>query len=201
MISSWFGGRNAKPPLRQAANVGRYTKKPYNMKSKLILALLSLFLSISLFSQNIVPLKRTPYTLKVIVDKKHVYEEEIAATEYVKPNNTVQLYPGELIYLEIEVENGLIKSVSAVDSMLHPEKTLIIKFTQTVKKKEHEMVVLSISNPFSRDLIYKSKIFLLKQNRWTDTNVLPVMAGLSAFETWPDIITSIALGQWEFKTK
>jgi hypothetical protein len=60
---------------------------------------------------------------------------------------------------------------------------------------------LKIQNPFPKDLGYKAKMFLLKQNKWVNTNVYPVTAGLSAFETWPDIIISLALGNWEFIDK
>jgi hypothetical protein len=43
--------------------------------------------------------------------------------------------------------------------------------------------------------------FPLQGSKWIETDVLPVMAGLSGFETWPDIFTSIALSGWSFKAK
>jgi hypothetical protein len=170
------------------------------MKLKLIVTALIFSWTLLAFGQDSTQLKRTPYKLTVAVDKKTVYEEDIKATPYVLPNKVIQLYPGETINVEIEQKDGVITTVTAVDKVEKPEKTIIISFSQTSKKKVHEMTMLKIANPFPVDLIYGSKIFLLKQNRWVDTNVYPVRAKLSAFETWPDIITSIAIGNWEFKS-
>jgi hypothetical protein len=170
------------------------------MKLKLIVTALTITWTLLAVGQDSTQLKRTPYKLAVAVDKKTVYEEDINATPYVLPNKAIQLYPGETIYVEIEQKDGIITTVTAVDKVKNPEKTIVISFSQTSKKKVHELTMLKIINPFPVDLIYKSKIFLLKQNRWVDTNVYPVAAKLSAFETWPDIITSIALGNWEFKS-
>jgi hypothetical protein len=169
------------------------------MTLKLIVTALLVTTTLFIFGQDSSQLKRTPYKLIVAVDKKTIYEEDIKATPYVLPNKPIQLYPGENVYLEIEQENGIVKGVTAVDKIVHPDKTLTISFKQTVKKKVHELTMLQIQNPFKQNLIYKSKIFLLQRRAWVDTNVYPVRAGLASFETWPDIITSIALGDWTFQ--
>ena len=79
------------------------------MKYNLILS--AVFFSISLFSsgQDSAILKRTPYNLRVIVDKDQYYEDSIGATPYVLPDKTIQIYPGETIYVELVEENGIIK--------------------------------------------------------------------------------------------
>jgi hypothetical protein len=151
------------------------------------------------FGQDTAQLKRSPYKLIVAVDKNNSYVEEIKATNYVLPNNTIQLYAGETVFIEIEQENGNIKSMKAISEIKNPAITLTISLTQTVKKKVHELTMLKVTNPFPTQLIYKAKIFLLAQKRWVDTDVYPVEPGLSGFETWPDIITSIGLGGWAFK--
>ena len=71
------------------------------MKLKLIGTALTLTTTLFAFGQDSTQLKRTPYKLKVAVDKKTVYEEDIKATPYVLPNKAVQLYPGESIFIEI----------------------------------------------------------------------------------------------------
>lgn len=169
------------------------------MKLPLIISALILISTCEAFSQDSTQLRRLPYKLSVAVNKKTVYEEDIKATPYVLPNKAIQLYPGETIYIEIEHENGVIKSVTAVEENTNPEKTVTISFTQSVKKRVHQLTMLRIENPFTQNLIYTSRIFLFKQSRWVDTDVYPVRGRLSAFETWPDIITSIALGNWELK--
>jgi hypothetical protein len=171
------------------------------MKLKLIAAALTLIPTCLAFGQDSTQLKRTPYKLTVVVDKKTIYEEDIKATPYVLPNKAIQLYPGETLFVEIEQENGVIKRMTAVDKNINPDKTLTITFTQSVKKKVHELIMLKIENPFSKDLIYTAKIFLLHKHSWVETEVYPVSAKLAAFETWPDVITSIALGNWKFKVE
>jgi hypothetical protein len=150
-------------------------------------------------AQDTAQLKRTPYKLTVAVDKKTVYEEDINATPYVLPENTVQIYPGETVYLETHLENGTIKSMKAVKEITDSSKTLIVSFTQTVEKKVHQMMTLKIKNPFKKQLVYQASIYILKAKRWVQTDVLPVEPGLSGFETWPDVITSIGLGKWVLK--
>jgi len=171
------------------------------MKYILILLLFSFIAPVNSKGQDSTILKRTPYTLKIAVDKETFYEDEIGATPYVFPNNGMQIYPGETIFVEVEQDNGVIKSMKAVKEIKYPEKTLTIKFSQTSENKVHQMMMLEIKNPFSKSLTYQAKMFLLKQNKWFDTNVYPVMPGLSAFETWPDIIISLGLVGWKFSDK
>ena len=39
----------------------------------------------------------------------------------------------------------------------------------------------------------------MKTNKWVKTKVLPVEARLASVEMWPDVIITIALGDWAFK--
>ena len=167
------------------------------MKLKLTAAAFAVCAALSALGQDSATLLRKPYTLKVAVDKQRTYEEDIPARPYVLPNNAVQLYPGETVFIEIEQENGVVKKVTAVEKPVHPEKTVTISFTQTARKKVHQMITLSVSNPFSKSLVYSCTMFLLQQQRWVSTNVLPVPAQLSGYETWPDVIVSMALGDWK----
>jgi hypothetical protein len=166
------------------------------------LLLIFSFLKFSfVFCQDQTQLVRTPYKLQVVVTKDVTYEEDIQATPYVLPKNTIQLYPGEKIYVEVEQENNEIKSMTAVKEIKDSSKTLIISFTQTLKKKVHESMMLNIHNPFSTALAYDAQIYLLAQKKWGNTDVYPVEARLSGIEIWPDVITSIGLGHWKFQAK
>ncbi|MCW3107034.1 MAG: hypothetical protein JWQ09_1540 [Segetibacter sp.] len=171
------------------------------MKMKPIITFAFLTIIFCSYGQDTSQLKRTPYKLTIAVDKNTVYEEDLNTTPYVLPDNTVQLYPGETVYIEVEQGNGMIKSMKAVKDNVNPTKTLTISFTQTAKKKVHELMMLKVTNPFKQKLVYKATIFLMQQKRWVKTDVYPVEKELSGFETWPDIITSIALGQWTFEGK
>lgn len=145
--------------------------------------------------------KRLPYKLSVIVDESTVYEEEIKVTPYVLPNNTIQLYPGENIYVEVESAKGVITSMNAVKENKNPSKTLVISFTQTISNRNHESMLLKVTNPFKEKLYYSAVIFLMQQKKWVNTEVYPVEGEISSFESWPDIITSITLSKWSFKSE
>lgn len=59
-------------------------------------------------------------------------------------------------------------------------------------------MILQISNPFNKDLIYSAHLLLATSNKWIKTDVLPIKAGKSSYEMWPDIIVSIVLDNWIF---
>ena len=168
------------------------------MKQILFLAAIILTLSLNSKGQDTTVLKRTPYTLRIEVDKKNFYEDQIGATPYVFPNNGMQVYPGETIYVEVVEENGIIKSMTAVKEITKPKTTLTITFSQKTEKKVHQMMMLEVQNPFPKNLIYDAKMFLLTNKKWVNTSIYPVMAGLSGIEIWTDIIISLGLGNWKF---
>src|SRR5687768_13703851 len=161
-----------------------------------------MILASSLFNdcsaQDLFPLKRKPYLLKVAVDKKTTYEENLQERQYVLPDQTVQLYPGETVFVEIEQENGKVTNVRAVAENKYPEKTLIISLTQQTRKNVHQSIMLKIDNPFKYTLKYEAKTYMLQYKNRVNARVLPISPGLSAFETWAEVITSVAVGNLAF---
>jgi len=143
--------------------------------------------------------QRDAFKLNIAVDDTNFYNADIKASAYVLPDNTIQLYPGETIFVEVELTRKEIKSMKTVKENLHPEKTLIISFSQQTEGKIHKGMMLKIENPFNKKLEYKANMFLMKYNKWAPTSVLPIQAKLSAYEIWSDIIVTIALTGWEFK--
>jgi len=164
---------------------------------------LIIFLSVPLciHAQDTSGLKRPAYKLNLAVDKKTFYEEDIKSTPYILPDTTIQLYPGETVYIEVTEENGVIKKMLAVPAIKDSAKTITIRFWQEKQGKVHSMTMLKMTNPFPYQFVYKAGIFLLSQKRWVSTDVYPVESGLSGYETWPDIIISIALSGWTFKNQ
>jgi len=169
------------------------------MKSALLISMLFLTTTTALFSQSNDLPKREAFNLRVAVDETEFYNEDIKASSYIYPDNTIQLYVGEAIYVEVELEKKKIKSMKTVKENLNPEKTLVISFTQKTEEKSHKGMTLKIENPFDLTLEYKASMFLMKYNKWYETDVLPIRPNLSAFELWSDIIISIALTEWKFK--
>ena len=150
------------------------------------------------YGQDTAQLKRLPYKLTMAVDKKTVYEEDLKEGPFILPNNSIQLYPGETVFIQVEQADGIIKSIKAVKEITDSLNTISIRFTQLSTGKLHQQMMLKITNPLPYTLSYQASIFLLNKKKWVSTNVLPVPARLSGFETWPDIITSIGLGNFSF---
>lgn len=169
------------------------------MKKLLLLSLIFFHCSIACFAQDSTQLKRQPYKLKVMVDKKNLYEEDLKESPYVWPDNTIQMYPGEKLFAEAEIKDGAIVKITAVKENTNPEKTLTISFTQVAEGKVHQQMMLKISNPFDKTLTYAASIFILNHSKWVKTSVIPVAPGLSSFESWPDVIISIGIGNWALK--
>ena len=170
------------------------------MKKFLLAISAFLFLSLPyLHGQDTALLKRTPYKLTVAVDKKTVYEEDLKAAPYVLPDNTIQIYPGETVFIQVDQTDGLIKAIKAVKEISDSANTLTLAFTQITNGKVHQQMMLKVVNPLPFKLSYRATIFSLQQKQWTITDVLPVSAGLSGFESWPQIITSIGIGKFKLE--
>ena len=166
--------------------------------------ILALFMFIFLmnilcYSQSNDLLNRNAFTLKLAVDGSNFYQAEIKESPYLLPENTIKIYPGETLFVEIELLKKNIKGMKIVKENLNPEKTLIIKFYQETNGKKHEMMMLYIKNPFKRELVYSAYMCLMKNSKWVPTSVIPIKPELRSFETWPDIILTLALSGWEFK--
>ncbi len=163
-----------------------------------IMALLSCQI---LFAQDTSVLKRKPYLLVLAVDKETTFEEQIKETPYLYPNRSMQMYPGETVYLEVELSGTDIVSMKAVKEVKKKSSTLTLKFAQNTENGIHKSMMLTVQNPFPLQLEYEALIFPFKAKKFVNTDVYPVQPGLSGIEIWPDLITTIGLGNWKFKTK
>jgi hypothetical protein len=169
------------------------------MKTITIILILSLSTILGFGQTNDLPV-REAFNLKMAVnDSIYFYNLEVKATPYFVHDNIIQIYPGEKIYVEVELIKNEIKSMKTVKENLNPEKTIIISFSQETEGKKHKWMMLSIKNPFNLELKYEANIFLMKLNQWQPTSVLAIKNNLESFETWPDIITSLSISGWIFK--
>ena len=167
---------------------------------KLLYLILSLVITISnCFGQTNNRPKRDSFKLNMMVDEGNYYSTDVKASSFVLPKNTVQFYSGETLFIEVELDGNEIISMKSVKQNLNPKKTLIISLTQKTQVKKHQEMILKIVNPFNKKIEYKANIFLMKTNKWAPSNVIPILPELTAYETWPDIIITMALSGWEFK--
>lgn len=154
-----------------------------------------LFFQVSI-AQNLNP-HREAFTLKLPVDGVNYYEQEIKSGPYFVYKNILQIYPSEKINIEVELKNDTISSMKVVKENLDPKKTIEIEFSQTAKDGKSEMMILKLKNPFNRKLEYKAKMYIVGQNKWMNTSIIPVQPNLIGYETWTDVIITLALDNWK----
>lgn len=167
------------------------------MKKFVMLVLSAFVLMVGAYSKELKT--RKSFNLTMAVDGERYYSAEIPETSYILPNNTVQLFPGETLYIEADVDGDSLVNLKCVSANKNPKKTLVISFTQICEEKMHKSMMLSVQNPFGRDLEYSAVICLLMYGKFVETDVWDVMAGTIGYETWPDLINSIVLDSWKLK--
>jgi hypothetical protein len=166
---------------------------------KALLLISSLVLAFCSYGQNNESPNRAAFKLTLAVNDTNYFASDIKESAYILKDNTVQIYPGESIFIEADFEDKTVKNMHCVKSNIHPEKTITISFDQKIEGRKPEQMILKVQNPFDAKLEYKAHIYLLKQKRWVETDVLPVRPKIIGFETWHDIIVTIALSGWKLQ--
>jgi len=91
------------------------------MRTKVItVILLSLSLAFT-YAQNKKP-NREAFTLTLPVDGEQYYEWDVKNSPYFVDEKVLQIYPGEELFVEVEIENNEIISMKVVEENLNPEK-------------------------------------------------------------------------------
>ena len=142
-------------------------------------------------------INRKAFALTVMVDSTAAYVDSIKPGPFIQGPNILQIYPGEKVYLEVEEIKDAIVRLVAVAANKNPLRTLEISLVQNAKGRVHESMMLKVVNPFKKDLIYRASAFFYEPKKWASTSVLPVSAGLASYESWSDIIITIALYDWK----
>jgi hypothetical protein len=166
---------------------------------------LSLFLIISAFiypDENIL-IERSSFPLRLRVDENGLWEWTVPQSPYVFNENYIQFYPGETLFIEAEVVDDVVISLTVVKEVINQSKTIVVEFNQINNRNNsriHENMMLKIINPFNKNLEYKANVYLIKYDRWwVNTSTIPVRAGLTSYESWPDIIGVIVLYDFMLK--
>lgn len=167
-------------------------------KTTLILVVVSLIVNVG-YSQTERSNKRPAFDLKLFVNDDQFFQASMPETSYVINDSIIQIFPGEKLFIEVAEVNGKLSNFRVVNQINDKDKTIVVDFQQVTKGKVHEQMILIIDNPFDKQIYYKAKMNLMKNNRWVNTSVYPVMPRLKSIEMWPDFITSLALVGFELK--
>jgi len=165
---------------------------------KTLITILLLMISFLGKAQNEKP-ERAAFVLKLAVTKKNFYEQNIPVSPYFVHEKLLQIYPTEKLFIEVEIAGDTISVMKVVKENLKPESTIEIVFTQNVKDKASESMMLKVNNPFNRKLSYKAFMSVVGSNRWTATSIIPVEPKIGGYEMWNDVIVSLALDKWKLE--
>ena len=136
--------------------------------------------------------------LRLFVDDENFYEDDVKAGPYFVKEGVIQVYPGERLYVDAKVgEGGVLTDMHVVTTPKDTAKVIILEFVQHANGRQHEMMMLTVNNPYDDDLHYSAIAYFLKHGQWGETTTIPVGARISAFESWPDVIVTMALSDWK----
>jgi hypothetical protein len=160
--------------------------------------LITLFLHSLCNAQNARP-EREAFILKLAVDGEQYYNMEVNKTPYFVKEKILQIYPGDQLLIETEIKGDTIFSMKVVAENKFPKKTIILNFAQEIEGRAHLQMMLSVTNPFDKSLIYDAAMYRVGKDSWSKTSIIPIRPGLINFETWADIIITLILENWRFK--
>jgi len=142
-----------------------------------------------------VPAANTMPARKVTIIVDETSSTEIEIDYPARPcvdRNLVNLILGERILVEADVRDGRLVNLKRVEKTEHPDQTLEIGFSQNQERKS-PLMILQISNPFSKLLTYEAGIQPLGRQGFARTSTLPVRPRLTNYESWPNPVTRILL--------
>jgi hypothetical protein len=169
------------------------------MKNVIAIFLIMICANQNLCAQDTTGLHRAAYKQSLAVKKKSTFEQQVPASPYVFPDKTIQIFPGETIFVEISLNNSDIVAFEAVKQITDSSSTIILNLKQVSENGVHKQMMLTIYNPFQKKLSYQALMSTLKNRNWIQTDVWPVEPKLSGIEMWPDLILSLGLGHWKFQ--
>ena len=142
---------------------------------------------------------REPFTLKLHVDKEHIYEEHFERKIPFVANNDVYLFSGESFGLKLGVTNGEISTVTYKNDKAGAD--IEIEFKQDVQKDGDAMMMLVLKSNIKKVLYLDALMTVPGKKGIARTSILPLQPGLMGFESWPDPIVQLVLINLRLKEK
>ncbi len=154
--------------------------------------------SLFLYSQNDKP-KRSAYRLEIAANETHQYGMDVKESPYFVKEKIIQIYCGEKIFVECEIDAYTISKMKVVEKNMHPEKTIVIDFSQSAENRKDIRTNLYVKNPFSKTLRYDASMFTPASQQWKSTSIIPIDPKLENFEMWPHSMITLVLENWKLE--
>jgi hypothetical protein len=135
---------------------------------------------------------REPKTVNLKLDNKKIVSFDFPKTPYVA-EGYVNILMGEKVYVEFDEAAGKLTNAQYVKQIKSAEKTVTFELSQT-----ENGTVLSVKNPFSKDIIYDCLIQNYKTAKLQNTSIIPVGSKLLSFEMWAEPIPQVVISNVRF---
>lgn len=141
------------------------------------------------------PVFREPFTLKLKIDKSRYYEEHFDKIPYVADDD-VYLFSGDKFGINLTAaEDGTLMATYQPDNK---KADVWFIFGQEKMDKDKLMMLLTVKSNLDRRLFYDALMTIPEKKGLYKTNMLPVEAHLSNFESWPHPIVQLVLRDFRF---
>ena len=140
------------------------------------------------------PVFRSPFDLKLRVDKDHYYEQKFNRVPYVVDGD-VYLFVGEDFGINVTVTGDRLSGVTYQPDAAKAD--VEFKLTQE-KAPDGFMMLLVIKNRLKRKLFFDALMTVPEKTGIFKTRVLPVEPNLSNYESWAHPIVQLVLRNFRF---
>lgn len=130
------------------------------------------------------------YNVRVNLKRKDgsTYNKIFDAIPVIQDQIVVVL-AGQTVFFEADVKDGLLTNLKLVDDVVNSQKTVTAKF----KQMENGGMMLSLRNPFDKQLKFRMGIMPLDSESLYKTSSCPVISGGGSYEMWPYPIFQVLL--------
>jgi hypothetical protein len=141
------------------------------------------------------PVFRTPFDLKLAIDKEHYYEQHFDKIPYVIEND-VYLFAGESFGINVTIVDNQITGITYQPDSAKSDVWFI--FSQEITDRVPKMMMLVTRNGLKHRLLFDALMTIPDKKGIFKTSILPIDPKLSNYESWPHPIVQLVLRNFRF---
>lgn len=127
-------------------------------------------------------------TISLLKQDGLIYQKKLMPPTPIIQGGNIHVYAGQTLYVEGDLSGDKLTNLRLVQTIKHPEKTLIMRLTQQTKSPapDNKSMVFVVYNPFDKNIKYHAVIVPLENSNGSGikTSTCPVKAKKTAAEVW-----------------
>jgi len=136
-------------------------------------------------------------TVSLLKQDGSTYQTKLSPPTPIIQGGNIHIYAGQTLYVEGDLSGDKLTNLHLVQTIKHPEKTLIMRLTQQTKSPapDNKSMMFVVYNPFDKNIKYHAVIVSLAEpnSSGTKTNTCPVKAKKTAAEVWQYPLVQLVL--------